>query len=153
MNSMVSVPVGGFHPCDRGPSSLHIEFFYTGAPFFTRSLYPKVFPIVSHWMWLVVCSVMVKYSLVYARMSYSAPQWCCCNIVLQFTNRIMRYVRYGTHSCEVRKVRHTQLWRTAQFGGSWRSFCHFSGPQMSRWLAQSLVFQSDVTLTYWQDLL
>ena len=33
----------------------------------------------------------------------------CCNIVLQFTNRVMRYVRYGTHSCEVRKVRHTQL--------------------------------------------
>ena len=26
----------------------------------------------------------------------------CCNIVLQFTNRVVRYVMYGTHSCDVR---------------------------------------------------
>ena len=50
----------------------------------------------------------------------------CCNIVLQFTNRVMRYIRYGTHSCEVRKVRHTQLWRTAQ------NWCEVRHTQLSR---------------------
>ena len=40
-----------FYPWDRRPSSLHIEFVHTGASILTKSLYPKIFPVVSYFMW------------------------------------------------------------------------------------------------------
>ena len=57
MNSIVSVPACVFHPCDRRPSLLHIEFFHTVVSFFTMSLYPPNFPVVSQCMWFYVGSM------------------------------------------------------------------------------------------------
>ena len=51
INLIVSVPACSFQPWDRRPSSLHIEFFHTGASIFTDSLYPRIFPVVSQLMW------------------------------------------------------------------------------------------------------
>ena len=59
---MVSVPACVFDPCDRHPSSLHIEFVHTGASFFTRPLYYKTFPLVSQWIWFSICSTVIASS-------------------------------------------------------------------------------------------
>ena len=58
---MVSVTACVLYPYDRRPSSLHIEFVHTGAYIFTRPLYPKIFPVVSQWMWLSASSNVIAY--------------------------------------------------------------------------------------------
>ena len=50
MNSIVSVPACFTQPWDRRPSLLHIELVHTGAYILTRSMYPKVLPVVSQLM-------------------------------------------------------------------------------------------------------
>ena len=59
MNSIVSVTSCVFHPCDRCTSSLQIYFVHTGLSIYNRSLYPKHFPEVSHWMWCAVGSTTI----------------------------------------------------------------------------------------------
>ena len=61
MNSIVSVTECFFNPWYRQPSSLNIEFVYTGSSIFTGSLYPPRFPIVSKWMWFAVGYTVIVY--------------------------------------------------------------------------------------------
>ena len=49
--SFVSVPACSFQPWDRRPSSLQIELVHTGASISTKSIYPRIFPLVSQLMW------------------------------------------------------------------------------------------------------
>ena len=61
INLILSVPACYFHPWERLPSSLHIEFFHTGASILTKSMYPRIFPVVSNVMWCATVSTVIVY--------------------------------------------------------------------------------------------
>ena len=58
-NYTVSVPAYCLHPCDRLPSSLHIEFVHNGESFFTGYMYPILPPVLSQRMWFSVGSNVI----------------------------------------------------------------------------------------------
>ena len=78
---MVAFPACVFHPCYRRSSSFHIQFFHTGASFFTRSLYPNFF--CSFTVCVVgFCFTVIVYFLVSTCISYSEHWWCLFSFVI-----------------------------------------------------------------------
>ena len=65
INSMVLVPACDFHPCDRRPSSLHIQFFHTGVSLLIMSVYPNNVPVISQRVWFSVGFTVIVYFRVY----------------------------------------------------------------------------------------
>ena len=73
MNLIVSVPSYSFQPWDRRQSSLHILFDDTGGFIYTKSLFPRVIPVVSQLMWFSNGSTVIVYFLGYVWAMYSEP--------------------------------------------------------------------------------
>ena len=50
-----------FQPYDRRTIPLHIELVHTGSFILTKYLYPNIFPMVLHLMWLANGSTLIVY--------------------------------------------------------------------------------------------